>query len=222
MIRNWPCEYRPRERLINEGINSLSDAEILAIILRTGTQGKSAVQLAQELINQFGSLRGLLACDFNQINSVKGLGLAKYSQIMAVKEIAQRSLKQELSVKPAINSAKHAAQFLLATMRDYRSEVFACLLLNTKNQLICYEEIFSGSVNHASIYPREVVKLVIRRNATSVIFAHNHPSGSCQPSDADISITQRLKQALDLIDVRVLDHVIVGESTFSMAENGMI
>lgn len=222
MIRNWPSENRPREKLFNGGAESLSDAEILAIILRTGTCGKSVVELAQELLNEFGSLRGLLACDFNQLKSIKGLGVAKYSQIAAVQVIAQRSLKQELITKPAITSAKHATQFLLTTMRDYRSEVFACLLLNTKNQLICYEELFAGSVNHASIYPREVVKLVLKHNASSVIFAHNHPSGCQKPSTADIQITSRLKKALDLIDVKVLDHIIVGESTYSMAEHGMI
>lgn len=222
MLRNWPKGKKPRERLISEGIDSLSDAEILAIILRTGTKGKSVVQLSQELLNQFGSLRELLACDFNQIRTIKGLGLAKYSQIAAVKEIAKRSLKQELSEKPTIDSAKHAMQFLLSTMRDYRSEVFACLFMDTKNQLIRYEELFVGSINQANIYPREVVKLVLKYNAASVIFAHNHPSGSYQPSNSDKQITSRLKQALDLIDVAVLDHVIVGESTYSMAEHGLI
>jgi len=222
MLRHWPEQNRPRERLLSEGARNLSDAEILAIILRTGTQGKSVVQLAQELLNQFGSLRGLLSCDFNQIKSIKGLGLAKYSQIVAVKEIAQRSLKHELCEKPIINSAKLANQFLLTTMRDYHSEVFACLLMNAKNQLIRYEELFAGSVNHASVYPREVVKLVLKYNASSVIFAHNHPSGSHEPSIADKQITFRLKQALDLIDVTVLDHVIVGETTYSMAEHGML
>lgn len=222
MLRNWPNESRPRERLIKEGVASLSDAEILAIVLRTGTHGKSVVQLAQELINKFGGVRGLLACDYQQLSSIKGLGQAKYSQLAAVKELAQRCLKQELQLKPAINSANLANEYLLTTMRDYCSEVFACLLLNTKNQLICYEELFSGSINHASIYPREVVKLVLKRNATSVIFAHNHPSGSIQPSEADVKITQRLKHALGLIDVTVLDHVIVGESTYSMAENGLL
>ena len=222
MSQNWPSKGRPRERLINEGAENLSDAEILAIILRTGTQGKGVVELAQELLEQFGSLRGLLACDFNQLNSVKGLGLATYCQLAAIKVIAQRSLKQQLDAQPEINSAKHASHFLLTTMRDYQLEVFACLLLNAKNQLIRYEELFSGTVNHASIYPREVIKLVLKHNASSVIFAHNHPSGNHQPSDADKQITHRLKQALNLIDVAVLDHIIVGETTYSMAEHGML
>ncbi len=222
MIRNWPSENRPREKLINEGADSLTDAELLAIILRTGIQGKSVLALAHELLNDFGSLRQLLASDFNQLKSIKGLGLAKYSQIAAVKIIAQRSLKQELVAKPAIIDAEQATHFLLATMRDYQSEVFACLLLNTKHELICYQELFSGSINHASIYPREVVKLVLKHNAASVIFAHNHPSGCSKPSDADKQITYRLKQALDLIDVKVLDHVIVGETIYSMAQYGLI
>ena len=222
MIGKWPSNNRPRERLLNEGADCLSDAEILAIILRTGTHGKNVIELAQELLNQFGNLRNLLTCDFNQFNSIKGLGLAKYCQLVAIKEIAQRSLKQELITKPAINSAKHATKFLLTAMRDYESEVFACLLLNTKNQLICYEELFTGSINHASIYPREVVKLVLKHNASAIIFAHNHPSGSVKPSEADKQITLRLKHALDLIDVKVFDHVIVGETTYSMAEHGLI
>ena len=222
MIRHWPNENRPREKLLAQGAEALSDAEILAIILRTGARGNSAVDLAQELLNKFGGLRTLLTSDFNQLKYIKGLGPSKYSQIAAVQVIAQRSLKQKLVSKTEIKNAEHATEFLLTTMRDYQSEVFACLLLNTKHQLICYEELFSGSINHAIIYPREVVKLVLKHNASSVIFAHNHPSGCVKPSDADRQITYRLKRALDLIDVRVIDHVIVGESAYSMAAHGII
>ncbi len=222
MIQKWPNENRPRERLLAQGADSLSDAEILAIILRTGTRGKSVIQLAEELLTRFGDLRGLLACDFEQLRLISGLGLAKYSQLAAIKVIAQRSLKQELALKPLLDGAQQATQFLLATMRDYQAEVFSCLLLNTQHQLICYEELFSGSINHASVYPREVVKLVLKHNASSVIFAHNHPSGCNQPSQADKLITARLKQALDLIDVPVLDHIIIGEAAYSMAEHGQI
>ena len=222
MIRNWPAESRPRERLINEGADALTDAELLAIILRTGTPGKSVVQLAQELLNQFGDLRSLLTCESAQLQKTKGLGPAKFAQISAINVLAQRSLKEQLLSKPLMSGSKDAAKFLLIKMRDYKNEVFACLLLDTRNQLIHYDELFTGSINGASIYPREVVKLVLKTNAATVIFAHNHPSGNSQPSEADKQITKRLKQALDLVDVRVLDHIIVGEDTFSMAEHGLI
>jgi len=222
MIRNWPTKSRPRERLVNEGAWVLSDAELLAIILRTGTRGKSVVQLAQELLNHFGDLRTLLACELGELQLIKGLGPAKFAQISAVKEIAQRSLKEQLITKLSINGSSDAANFLNVKMRDYQSEVFACLLLNSRNQLIRYEELFTGSINGASVYPREVVKLVLKLNSATVIFAHNHPSGNSQPSNADIQITKRLKYALDLIDVRVLDHIIIGEETYSMAEHGLL
>ena len=222
MIRNWPVKNRPRERLINEGCDVLSDAELLAIILTTGTLGKSAVALAQELLIQFGDLRSLLACESVQLQKIKGLGPAKFAQISAINEISQRSLKEQLASKPMMSGSKDAANYLLSKMRDYKNEVFACLLLDTRHQLIRYEELFVGSISSASIYPREVVKLVLNTNAATVIFAHNHPSGNNQPSTADKQITKRLKQALALIDVPVLDHIIVGEDTLSMAEHGLM
>lgn len=222
MIQNWPIEGRPREKLIQEGANCLSDAELIAIILRTGTRGKSAVELAQELINRFGDIRGLLACEFKQLQAVKGLGPAKFAQIAAVKTIAQRGLKAQLKSKQALSDPMGAKNFLLSTMRDYQHEVFACLLLNSRNQLIRYDELFTGTIDGANVHPREVVKLVLRVNAAAVIFAHNHPSGDHRPSAADKEITQRLKQALELVDVRVLDHIIVGETPLSMAENGWL
>ena len=222
MIRNWPAAIRPREKLINEGAHSLSDAELIAIILHTGTRGKSVVDLAQELLNTFGDIRGLLSCELAELQKINGLGPAKLAQIAAVKTIAQRSLQSELKSQPFLNDPQSAVDFLLTTMRDYQHEVFACLLLNNRNQLIRYIELFSGSISGASVYPREVVKLVLRLNAAAIIFAHNHPSGNCQPSTADKEITRRLKQALDLVDVPVLDHIVVGETTFSMAEHGML
>ena len=222
MIRNWPANSRPRERLINEGPSALTDAELLAIILRTGTPGKSVVQLAQELLHQFGGLRNLLACESSQLQKINGLGPAKFAQISAINVLAQRSLEQQLHSKPSISGSKDAAKFLLSKMRDYKNEVFSCLLLDARSQLIRYEELFTGSINGASIYPREVVKLVLKTNAASIIFAHNHPSGNNQPSVADKQITKRLKQALDLIDVQVLDHIVVGEDAYSMAEHGLI
>ncbi len=222
MIRKWPENNRPREKLIREGAHCLSDAELLAIVLRTGVKGKNAVNMAQDLLNTFGSMRRLLRCEQQEITSIKGLGNAKFAQIIAIQEIAQRSLQEELSTKAAIKSSKEASDFLMTKMRDYQQEVFACLLLNTQHQLICFQELFVGSINSSGIYPREVVKLVIKNNAAAVIFAHNHPSGSNTPSDADKAITRRLKSALDLIDVPVLDHIIVGEKAFSMAEQNLM
>ena len=222
MIQNLPMDGRPREKLIQEGPHCLTDAELIAIILRTGTRGKSAVELAQELLNAFGELRGLLASDFSQLREIKGLGPAKYAQIAAIKTIAQRSLKAQLKSKPALSDPMEAKEFLLSMMRDYQHEVFACLLLNSRNQLIRYEELFAGTIDGTNVHPREVVKLVLRMNAASVIFAHNHPSGDHRPSTADQQITRRLKQALELVDVRVLDHIIVGETTLSMAEQGWL
>lgn len=222
MIRHWPCQSRPRERLLSEGADSLTDAELLAIILRTGVKGKSVVQLAQELLSQFEDLRGLLACEFSELKTIKGLGPAKFAQIVAVKAIAQRSFKETLQDRLTVINSNYARTFLLSKMRDYQHEVFSCLFLNSKNQLIKYQELFHGSINGASVYPREIVKLALKFNSAAVIFAHNHPSGNPQPSRADKEITSNLKQALSLVDVNVLDHIIVGESTFSMAERGLI
>ncbi len=222
MIQNWPINSRPREKLILEGAHTLSDAELLAIILRTGVKGKNVVNLAQDLLNQFGSLRRLLECHFDEVRSIKGLGNAKFAQIIAIQEIAQRSLQEELKTKVSIKDSKDAGKFLLTKMRGYQHEVFACLLLNSCHQLIRYEELFLGTINSANVYPREVVKLVLKCNAAAVIFAHNHPSGNHFPSESDKRITKRLKQALDLIDVSVLDHIIVGETPLSMSEQNLI
>ena len=222
MIQILPVESRPCEKLISLGASTLSDAELLAIILRTGTKGKNVIHLAQHLIDQFGGLSGLLNCEFNDIRQVHGLGSAKFCQISAIKEISKRSLHSELKSKSLLDSSEQASQFLLAAMGDYKKEVFACLLLDTQNKLLRYEELFSGSISGASIYPREVVKLVLNTNSSAVIFAHNHPSGDTKPSEADKQITRQLKKALSLIDVRVLDHIIVGNGTVSMAELGLI
>ena len=222
IIRDWPRDQRPREKLINEGANKLSDAELMAIILGSGTRGKSAVNLAQDLINTFGDMRAVLASDYEQLREIKGLGPAKYAQLAAIKTIIQRSLKARLKTEQLLNNPKSATEFLSVAMRDYEHEVFACLFLNARNSLIRYEELFTGSIDGASIYPREVVKLVLQLNASKVIFAHNHPSGDCNPSQVDISVTKQLIKALALIDVQVVDHIIVGEKIFSMAEQGML
>ncbi|OUV63030.1 MAG: hypothetical protein CBC79_04250 [Gammaproteobacteria bacterium TMED119] len=222
MLSTWPKQSRPREKLIQHGAESLTDAELLAIVLRTGVRGQSAVHLAEQLLQQCESLAHLLHSDFSTVRQVKGIGAAKFAQIAAVREIAERSLKQTLSRKSLLNNSLASADYLQGRMRHYQHEVFACLLLDTRHQLIRYQELFKGSLNGASVYPREVVKCVLEANAAAVILAHNHPSGDCQPSQADKHITQRLRQALGLIDVTVLDHIIVGHSVYSMADNHLI
>lgn len=222
MLQKLPKDCRPREKIINFGPQGLSDAELLSVILRTGTKTRDVINLAQDLIDQFDGLAGLLDCKFDDVCKVGGLGQAKYCQIAAIKEISRRSMTSRLKSKTLLNNTQAASEFLLTMMSSYQKEVFACLLLNIQNQLISYEELFSGSINGASVYPREVVKLVINANASAVIFAHNHPSGNLDPSEADRNLTRQLKKALSLIDVRVLDHIIVGDGTFSMAEKGLI
>lgn len=222
MLQKLPKDSRPREKLIKHGPASLSDAELLSVILRTGTKKRDVINLAQDLIEQFGGLAGLLGSEYAEFCTFHGLGQAKYCQIAAIREIARRSLISELESKILLNNTQAASEFLLAAMSSYQKEVFACLLLDIRNQLISYEELFSGSISGASIYPREVVRLVINSNAAAVIFAHNHPSGNIDPSEADIALTGQLKKALALIDVRVLDHIIVGNGTLSMAEKGLI
>jgi DNA repair protein RadC len=209
---------RPREKLTSLGPASLTDAELLAIFLRTGTRGKPALLLAEELLSHFRGLHQLVTADFESILSVKGLGTAKTCQLVAILEMARRYLKQQATRNDYIQSPAQARDFVKTVMAAYKSETFACLFLDTRNRVIGYRELFHGSINGASVYPREVVKSVLKENAAAVIFAHNHPSGDATPSDADIAVTQRLQQALALIDVRVLDHLIVGEQVQSMAE----
>lgn len=223
-IADWPNEERPREKLLLRGPDSLSDAELLAIFLRTGIKGKTAVDLARDLLLEFGSLRALLEADFERFQRSPGLGSAKYASLQAVLEMARRHLRQELSRSDALTSPELTRRFLAATLRGYAYEVFACLLLDNQHRVIGFEELFRGTIDGASVYPREVVKLALDRNAAALIFAHNHPSGVAEPSEADKFITGRLKQALGLLDIRVLDHFIVGDglNAFSFAEHGLI
>ena len=222
-ISDWPEEERPREKLITHGADTLSDSELLAIFLRTGIPGKTAVDLARELITQFGSLRALLECDLKTFSQSPGLGKAKYAQLQAVLEMARRHLEKELKQTDALTSPDLTRQFLTSKMRNLPHEVFACLMLNNQNCVITYEELFYGTIDGASVYPRVVVQKALTHNAAAVIFAHNHPSGVTTPSEADRSITQRLKQALNLVDIRVLDHFIIGEGpAYSFAENGLL
>ncbi len=222
-ISDWPETERPREKLLIRGASALSDAELLAIFLRTGTKGKTAVDLARELLAEFGSLRALLNAELPRFKRSKGLGDAKYAQLQAVLEMAKRHLREPLERGQALTSAQNTRDFLRNELRDHPYEVFACLFLDSQHQVIEFEELFRGSINGTSIYPREVVKKALRHNAAAVIFAHNHPSGISNPSDADKQVTQKLQRALSLIEIRVLDHFIVGDNEpYSFAENGLL
>ncbi|GAA6135420.1 DNA repair protein RadC [Oceaniserpentilla sp. 4NH20-0058] len=222
-ITDWPVDERPREKLLNKGPSSLSDAELLAIFLRTGISGMSAVDLARHLLTRFNGLRPLLEASQEEFCEHLGLGPAKYAQLQAVLEMGQRHLQQTLAKPDAFTEPNHVRHFLTSRLRHLPHEVFACLFLDNQHRLITYEELFRGTIDGASVYPREVVKKVLSHNAAAVILAHNHPSGVTDPSPSDERITAKLQQALQLVDVRVLDHFIVGDNdVFSMAEHGLI
>ncbi len=222
-IRDWPEGERPREKLLAKGPQALSDAELLAIFLRTGVRGKTAVDLARELLSRFGSLRALLDADLRRFTECKGLGTAKYVQLQAVLEMARRHLQESLNRGDALTSPEKTRLFLLRQLRDCPYEVFAALFLDTRHRLIAYEPLFRGTVDGASVYPREVVRRALALNAAAIIFAHNHPSGVATPSAADRAITERLVKALTLFDIRVLDHLVIGDNeVFSFAEHGWL
>jgi DNA repair protein RadC len=221
-ITDWPAEERPREKLLQRGAQALSDAELLAIFLRTGVQGKTAVDLARELLAEFGGLRPLLQADRRRFCRARGLGDAKYAQLQAVLEMGRRHLAEGLSRGAAIQDPQAVQRFLSARLRDHAHEVFACLFLDTRHRVIAFEELFRGTIDGASVHPREVVRRALHHNAAALILAHNHPSGVAEPSEADRRITRRLKDALALVDVRVLDHVVVGDGAVSFAERGWI
>lgn len=221
-ITDWPTDDRPREKLLQRGADTLSDAELLAIFLRTGIQGCSAVDLARHLLSSFGSLRMLLTASHTEFCKHKGLGNAKYAQLQAVLEMANRHLSESIKRTDYFTSPADTMAYLKRQLRDQPHEIFACLMLDNHNRLIAFRELFRGTIDGAAVYPREVVKQALADNAACIIFAHNHPSGVCEPSQADIQITRRLKEALALVDIRVLDHVIVGENSLCFSERGLI
>lgn len=222
-ISEWPEMERPREKLLAQGPQVLSDAELLAIFLRTGVTGKSAVDLSRELLADFGSLRALLTADQATFCRHLGLGRAKFAQLQAVLEMAKRHLAQELERSDALTSPQLTQRYLLSQLRDRSHEVFACLFLDNQHRVIRYQELFHGTLDGAAVYPREVVKQALALNAAAVILAHNHPSGIAEPSQSDKAITERLQQALGLMDIRVLDHLVVGDGyCVSFAERGWI
>ncbi len=222
-IKDWDEQDRPREKLLQRGAAALTDAELLAIFLRVGVKGKSALALAQDLLQEFGDLRSLLGAEHARFCAAKGLGDAKYVQLQAVVELSKRYLRQCLQRGDALTNPEDTRNYLLSELSGRNYEVFACLFLDNKHRVIKFEEMFMGTIDAAQVYPREVLKRALQHNAAAVILAHNHPSGVAEPSRADVAITQRLKNVLNLVEIRLLDHVIVGDGyTVSLAEMGMI
>jgi DNA repair protein RadC len=222
-ITDWPIDERPREKLLRRGPQALSDAELLAIFLRTGVPGKTAVDLARDLLEEHKGLTSLLAADHKRFCTSKGLGAAKFAQLQAALEMSRRFLEDSLRRGDALASPEDTRRYLQSRLRTHIQEVFACLFLDNRHRVIEYEELFRGTIDGASVYPREVVRRALHHNAAAVILAHNHPSGVNEPSDADTQITRRLKAALDLIDVRLLDHFVIGDGApTSLAERGLI
>lgn len=222
-ITDWPASERPRERLLAHGAEALSDAELLALFLRVGIRGKSAVDLARELLKHFGGLSALCSASASAFSAIPGMGPAKYAQLQAVLELSRRALNEEMARRDVIDSPAAVRNWLRLKLGQLPHEVFMILLLDAQNRVMGSEELFRGTLTQTSVYPREVVKLVLQRNAAAVILAHNHPSGISEPSQADQALTRSLSQALALVDVRVLDHFIVAGNTppLSFAERGL-
>jgi DNA repair protein RadC len=222
-ITDWPETERPREKLLARGPAALSDAELLAIFVRTGVPGKTAVDVARELLARFDGLRGLFLASPEEVCALPGLGEAKYTQLAAALEIGRRFLEQKIQRDTVFSSTEDTRRFLLAQLRDREHEVFGCLYLDNRHRLLAWEELFRGTLNGTAVYPREIVKRVLDHNAAAVILVHNHPSGVAEPSRADELLTGRVKEALQLVDVRLLDHLVVGDGeVVSFSERGLI
>lgn len=222
-ITEWPEAERPREKLLQQGVQSLSDAELLAIFIRTGVRGKTAVDVARDLINEFGGLRKVLTADKESICSTLGFGPAKYAMFQAAREIGKRFASEKLRRDGALTNPKQVSEYLIHQLRDQPREVFAIIYLDNRHQVIQYEELFYGTLNGATVHPREVVKSVLSHNAAAVIIAHNHPSGIAEPSQSDTALTLKLQESLQLIDVKLLDHLVIGDGEFvSFSDRGLI
>ena len=222
-IRDWPLDERPREKLLARGAAALSDAELLALCLRTGVRGRSAVDLGRDLLRRHGGLRGLFAAAPSRLLGEHGLGQAKLALLQAVLELARRHLAENLAQRGALANPDDVARYLSARLRDEPREIFVALMLDTRHRVICTEELAHGTLDGANVYPREVLKRALHHNAAALIFAHNHPSGVAEPSAADRRLTERLKQALALVDIRVLDHLVIGDGlVVSFAQRGLI
>ncbi|HEY7656069.1 MAG TPA: DNA repair protein RadC [Burkholderiales bacterium] len=222
-ITDWPPDERPREKLLKRGAESLSDAELVAIFLRTGVKGRTAVDVAREAITRFGSLSGLFAAGADAVSAVSGLGAAKCVQLQAVLEMARRALREKLDRGSALGSPQAVRDYLRLKLQDRPHEIFLGVFLDAQNRVLAVEELSRGTLTQTSVYPREVVKRALHHNAAALIFAHNHPSGIAEPSRSDEALTAALRQALALVDVKVLDHFIVGAGTaMSFAERGLL
>jgi DNA repair protein RadC len=222
-IRDWPAGERPREKLLISGPQSLSDAELLAVLFGSGSRGVTAVDQGRALLQRYRSLRELLVAEQAQCLAAPGLGGRRYGILQAALELSRRHYREALQAGPALEAPQAARNFLQAQLRDRPYEVFCCLHLDNRHRLIAFEELFRGTIDGASVHPREVVKQALSRNAAAVILAHNHPSGIAEPSHADELITARLRDALALVDIRVLDHLVVGDTRcVSFAERGLL
>ncbi len=222
-IKDWPSDERPRERLRQRGASGLSDAEVLAIILGQGMAGVSAVDLARTLLGQFDGIRGVLNASRASLEKVRGIGPGRAALVLATRECSRRYFEAKLAPGRPIGSPGDSRQFLLARLRDRPHEVFCCLFLDNRHRVLAFEELFRGTLDSTTVYPREVVVQALGHNAAAVIVAHNHPSGVAEPSDADQLITRRIRDALDLVDIRLLDHFIVGDGAcVSLASRGLV
>jgi DNA repair protein RadC len=222
-ILDWPKQERPREKLLHFGAHTLSDAELLAIFLQTGVKGQNAVQLARSALQIHGSLRALLQVSKRRLLTTPGFGSAKYAILQASIELQKRNLSEQMVRERSFCHADDASSYLISQLRDKQREVFSMLMLDSQHQLIAYREMFQGTINSAAVYPRELVKQAMEDNAAAVILAHNHPSGKAEPSQSDINITQKIKQAMALIDVSVLDHFVIGDGrAVSFAQRGLL
>lgn len=222
-LKHLPSQLQPREKLLKQGAKSLSDAELLAIFLRTGLPGKNVIQLAQEIVQYFGGIKNLFAANLQEFTQIKGLGQAKYVQLQACVEMTQRFLLDQIKHSDALTSPDLVKQFLRSRLSHLQNEVFAVIFLDNQHYMLTYEELFFGTINAAAVHPRVVVQRTLKLNAAAVILAHNHPSGVAEASLADVAITASLKQVLSLVDTRLLDHfIIAGQEVISMAEQGKI
>ena len=222
-ITDWPAQERPREKLLRAGVSALSDAELLAIFLRVGVTGKTAVDLARDLLQHFKSLNGVFLADVQAMCEVSGMGVSKYCQLQAVLEMSKRALGELLQHTDSFSSPTQVKHYLQLQLAQLQREVFGIMFLDAQNRLITYEIMFEGSLMQTSVYPREVVKRALALNAAALILSHNHPGGSAKPSRADEQLTQNLRDALNLVDIKVLDHIVVaGQESFSFSERGLI
>ena len=222
-IRDWPLDERPREKLLARGAAALTDAELLAILLRSGIPGSSALDLAKDILKNFATLRKLIAADRQKFCAQSGLGLVRFAQMQAALEISRRQLTESLRAGPVLSTPRATQDFLFSQIRDLEHEVFCCIYLDNRHRLIHFAELFRGTIDGASVHPREIVKQALQQNCAAVIVAHNHPSGIAEPSRADELITLKIKEALALVDIRLLDHIVVGDGVaVSLAERGLI